>query len=291
MRPFARVVIDAARPTQSAPGVIVDGMTSRSGVLVAALGALLFATQLPIASAEESGAEASKRKLTEAMALETSDPKQAKTVLKKLLPPLSKKGAIPEGSKEHVKLYNQAVSAARRLGVKCSATYRSKEMRSHSGAMSFDVPLETGWRENPNRDKADVVWQRAESDEKFIIVSTYRMEAKGTYSFENGQTAPGTNVKAIHAARFENSKNSMDLVLKAKPKIRSCAKKISGALGFEILGETKDEEKSRLRTWHFKSKLNKKWILYFVAIERGEWGNGDPELEFILKSMRETKRK
>lgn len=267
-------------------------MTDRGVRWFAWLALALFTCGSLAAPVEAEPREGPADQLTDALALAESEPKKAASVLKKLLPPLSKKDAIDESDKAQVKLYNQAVTAARKLGVKCPATYRSKEVRSSSGAFTFDVPLELGWVENPRRDKADVIWQRADGEKTGLILTTYRIEAKGRVTFKNGETVSASNVKAIVEIRFKYMRESLDVVEKAKPKIRSVAKKLPRALGFEVRGESDDGQKERIRTWHMKSKQNKKWLLYFTAHERGDYGkDGDPEFEFILRSLRETPRK
>ena len=242
----------------------------------------------PFVGAEE-GSDP-KTSLSAALELAEKDPKQAQATLKKLLTALSKKGALPDGDPELLGLFNRATTVARRLGVKSPATYRCTTHRSHGGALSFDVPIGTGWTENKNRGKADSVWQRADGDGAGLILTTYKMEADKTYQFPGGEKARGSDLKGLSALRFQYTKENMAEVVKSKAKIRSCSKKLK-ALGFEILGKSDEGQHERIRTWHVRSKNNKKLTLYFTAQERGPYEKGDPELEFILASLRETPRK
>ena len=228
------------------------------------------------------------RDLRAAIQLATREDKTAGPVLTALLTRLAPAAAVPPNDPELVGLYNHAVTAARRLKLPVKAPYRTREQRTSCGSLAFDVPLHTGWVQKATEGNQAVAWwvlSRGVTNETTLRIWKYSTSVD--YVDDEGKTIGGDNVGGRAKSFYESDRATISKVRKASPSIGRLSKTIAATKGYELRGEDDVGIELWYREWYFKPSKAKDRVINVSLRRTGVALEDDPEIEFILESMRE----
>jgi hypothetical protein len=214
----------------------------------------------------------------------TGDKAAAAPVLTKALLALAPEEAIRKEDVELVGLYNNTVTAAKRLKVPVKAPYRTVKAKSSSNYIAFEYPRGTGWvHESGDGDIYEGKWTREAGGEKTMI-QIRKFDFRKIYSEGSGAKIAGDTIGGRMKHEMEQAQEGMSKVKKASDSAPRLAKIASKA--FEVRGTGTEAPDISHRGWFFKADGK----LFCVAITVHRTGKAlepDAELEFILDSMEE----
>ena len=228
------------------------------------------------------------RDLRRAIQLAAHEDKTAGAALTTLLTRLAPSAAVSSDEPELIGLYNHAVTAARRLKLPVKAPYRAREQRTTCGSLSFDVPLHTGWTSKvAEGDQAVSWWVRDRGVTNESTLRVWKYSTSVDYVDDEGKTIGGDNVGGRAKSFYESDRAAISRVRKASPTIGKLSKTITAAKGYEIRGENEIGLELWFREWYFKPSKAKDRVINVSLRRTGVVLEDDPEIEFILESMRE----
>jgi len=192
--------------------------------------------------------------------------------------------ALLDGAKDDT-LFNDAVTVARqysrKLGIK--ADYRTRQ-RKYFDVIGYEVPKGDRWET-----EQDTITQYGR-DGKLLRRFSLKWYERNTLYVLGDTKYDGSNEKGM-ALITERDVLSVIVKVERRSKIikKSLNRSISGVQYFEIGGYDKDADFTRFRTYLWKSD-ERPWLTYRLwIIELRDLEGLDPEAQFVIDSMRETK--
>jgi hypothetical protein len=224
-----------------------------------------------------------------ACGLAYTKPAEGKAALPKVLATLTARGAAVDGDKDLTAAWNSCVTQLKRLGGGTKVEFKFETQKSPNGWFEFDWPKESGWE------------QETEIDDKDGVLVIHRSRgARSDYILDMTSWRHDTNyhIDEVHSIGGENkaglAKWRHDELLKLFAKAQKDDKNAKGKLsdkytavnGFEIRGTNPDGKELRYRGWCFYP-VNQKCTVFLMLTQIGAVKEKDPQLEFVLESLRE----
>jgi hypothetical protein len=223
--------------------------------------------------------------LAEAIRAHDFEESGAASRLAAALAPLAAPAAISPNDGPLEALYNRAVTCAKRLHSSGKAEYRFQEVSG--GALYFNVPEHTGWvRGTPEGDQLTAVWlrDRGVTDRTTLRVWMYSMSTD--YVDPDGKVIGGDNVGARLKRFFDDDRKSLTKVTKASAATIKLSRAIGSVRGYEVRGEDNVGLQFWYREWYIQPNWFKGFVLNVSLRRSGVLLDQDPEIEFLLDSMR-----
>ena len=183
--------------------------------------------------------------------------------------------------------HNDAAATVRVLGLgRPKADFVSETSRVGSG-LEMQVPLSTLWIA-PSSDGPISQTTRCAMPRREFRFQEWPWDTE--HKFGKGPYVKGTSIKGVADARFEEACGSLKEVrLKVPPK-RATLKQCNPGWFFEVQGLDATGRFVRNRTWFFKSTQGQDTTFELTVEGHRENDADDPELQFVLDSIREPKK-
>ena len=183
--------------------------------------------------------------------------------------------------------HNEAAAAVRSLDLgRPKIQFVSETVRVGSGLV-MELPRSTLWS-GEERGLLSKQVSPGRSHRRTFHLREWPWETNN--NFGGGQDVKGSSIKGIADARFlEACKSLKEVRVKVPPK-RATLKQCNPGWAFEVQGLDAAGKFVRNRTWFFKSTQGQDLTFEMTLLGYREGDADDPELQFVLDSIREPKK-
>ena len=185
--------------------------------------------------------------------------------------------------------HNEAATTVRALGLgRPKVDFVSETSRVGDG-LEMQLPLSTLWTSQSAGGGTAKQTTRAARPRREIRFQEWQWGDQ--HKFGDGPYVKGTSIKGVADGRYEQTLASFKEVrLKVPPK-RATLKQCNPGWMFEVQGLDATGKFTRNRTWFFKSTQGQDVTFEMTLLGFREGDADDPELGFVLDSIRESPKK